>query len=223
MSKKTLNLDDRLYEYLLDTSLRENPVQSALREATTKLEWARMQISPDQGQFMALLVKLINARRAIEVGTFTGYSALVVAQAMPEDAVVVACDISEEWTSIGRRYWQQAGVEDKIDLRLAPAAETLSQLIEDGQSATYDFVFIDADKENQLSYYELCLQLVRPGGLITIDNVLWGGDVADSSNQSADTVAIRKFNEFVHRDKRVDISLVPIGDGLTLARKKDQS
>lgn len=222
MSKRTLDLDDKLYEYLLDTSLRENPVQSALREETNKLEWARMQISPDQGQFMALLVKLINARKALEVGTFTGYSALLVAQAMPEDGVVVACDISEEWTSIGKRYWQQAGVAHKIDLRLAPANETLSRLIDDGQSSTYDFAFIDADKENQLSYYELCLQLVRPGGLITIDNVLWGGDVADSTNQSADTVAIRKLNQFVHQDERVDISLVPIGDGLTLARKKAQ-
>ncbi|WP_455211624.1 class I SAM-dependent methyltransferase [Kaarinaea lacus] len=221
MSKKTLNLNDTLYTYLLDTSLRDNPVQNALREETDKLEWARMQISPDQGQFLGLLVKLVNARRAIEVGTFTGYSALVVAQALPEDGVVVACDISEKWTNIGKRYWQQAGVAHKIDLRLAPAAETLSYLVDDGQSGSYDFAFIDADKENQLHYYELCIQLIRPGGLIAIDNVLWGGDVANPANQKAETVAIREFNQFVHRDGRVDISMVPIGDGLTLARKKN--
>ncbi len=221
MSKRTLNLDDKLYEYLLTASLRDNSIQKALREETNKLKWARMQISADQGQFMALLVKLINARKALEVGTFTGYSALVVALVMPEDGVVVACDINEEWTNIGNRYWQLAGVAHKIDLRLAPAVETLSHLIEAGQSDTYDFAFIDADKENQLNYYELCLRLIRPGGLIAIDNVLWGGDVANPTNQNSDTVAIREFNELVHQDERVDISLVAIGDGLTLARKID--
>ena len=220
MGKTTLNLDNTLYEYLLNVSVRDNPVQKALREETDKLEWGRMQISADQGQFMAMLVKLVNARKAIEVGTFTGYSALVVAQAIPEDGVLVACDINEEWTSIGKRYWELAGVADKIQLRLAPATETLSHLLETGQRGTFDFAFIDADKENQLDYYELCLQLIRPGGLITVDNVLWGGDVANPANQKTDTVAIRTFNQFVHLDKRVDISLVPIGDGLTLARKK---
>jgi caffeoyl-CoA O-methyltransferase len=144
-----------------------------------------------------------------------------VAQAMPDDGMVVACDINEQWTNIAKRYWQQAGVAQKIDLRLAPAADTLAGLIEDGKSGTYDFVFIDADKENQLQYYELCMQLIRSGGLITIDNVLWGGDVADPANQQEETVAIRRFNEYVYRDERVDISLVPIGDGLTLARKKE--
>jgi predicted O-methyltransferase YrrM len=220
MSKRTVNLDDRLYDYLLNVSLRDTPVQKALREETDKQEWARMQISPDQAQFMALLVKLTDARKTIEVGTFTGYSALAIAQALPEDGVVVACDVSEEWTSIGKRFWKQAGVAHKIDLRLAPAAKTLTGLIEDGQNDSYDFAFIDADKENQLVYYEYCLQLVRPGGLIAIDNVLWGGDVANPDNQSEDTVAIRKFNEFVYQDGRVDISLVPIGDGLTLARRR---
>jgi caffeoyl-CoA O-methyltransferase len=214
-------LDDNVYDYLLDISLRDTPVQKALRDETDNLEWARMQISPDQAQFMALLVRLINARKAIEVGTFTGYSALSVAQAMPDDGVVVACDISEEWTSIGRRFWQQAGVAHKIELHVAPAAETLSSLIEDGQSGTYDFAFIDADKVNQLTYYELCMQLIHPGGLIAVDNVLWGGDVADPANHNEDTEAIRTFNQFIYQDARVDISLVPIGDGLTLARKKE--
>ena len=220
MSRRTVNLDDTLYDYLQKVSLRDTPVQKALREETDKLEYARMQISPDQAQFMALLVKLTDAHKTIEVGTFTGYSALAIAQALPEDGVVVACDVSEEWTNIGKRFWQQAGVAHKIDLRLAPAAETLAGLIGEGQSDTYDFAFIDADKENQLVYYEYCLQLVRPGGLITIDNVLWGGDVANPDNQSEDTVAIRKFNEFIHQDGRVDMSLVPIGDGLTLARRR---
>lgn len=221
MSRRTINLDDNVYDYLLDISLRDTPVQKALRDETDNLEWARMQISPDQAQFMALLVRLINARKAIEVGTFTGYSALSVAQAMPDDGVVVACDISEEWTSIGRRFWQQAGVAHKIELHVAPAAETLSSLIEDGQSGTYDFAFIDADKVNQLTYYELCMQLIHPGGLIAVDNVLWGGDVADPANHNEDTEAIRTFNQFIYQDVRVDISLVPIGDGLTLARKKE--
>lgn len=221
MSKKTLNLTDNLYEYLLSVSLRDNPLHKALRDETDTLEWARMQISADQAQFMALLVKLIGARRALEVGTFTGYSALAVAQAMPEDGVVVACDISKEWTSIGKRYWHKAGVAHKIDLRLAPAAETLRGLIAEGHNKSFDFAFIDADKQNLVTYYELCMQLIRPGGLITIDNVLWGGDVANPDNQKDDTVAIREFNQFVHRDERVDISLVAIGDGLTLARKKD--
>ena len=221
MSRRTINLDDNVYDYLLDISLRDTPVQKALRDETDNLEWARMQISPDQAQFMALLVRLINARKALEVGTFTGYSALSVAQAMPDDGVVVACDISEEWTSIGRRFWQQAGVAHKIELHVAPAAETLSSLIEDGQSGTYDFAFIDADKVNQLTYYELCMQLIHPGGLIAVDNVLWGGDVADPANHNEDTEAIRTFNQFISQDARVDISLVPIGDGLTLARKKE--
>ena len=221
MSRRTINLDDNVYDYLLDISLRDTPVQKALRDETDNLEWARMQISPDQAQFMALLVRLINARKAIEVGTFTGYSALSVAQAMPDDGVVVACDISEEWTSIGRRFWQQAGVAHKIELHVAPAAETLSSLIEDGQSGTYDFAFIDADKVNQLTYYELCMQLIHPGGLIAVDNVLWGGDVADPANHNEDTEAIRTFNQFIYQDAHVDISLVPIGDGLTLARKKE--
>ena len=220
MGKQTLNLNDNLYQYLLSVSLKETPVQKALREETDKLEWSNMQISSDQGQFMALLVKLIDARKVIEVGTFTGYSALTLAQALPDDGAIIACDINEEWTNIGKRYWSEAGVAHKIDLRLAPALDTLNSLLQDGQSESYDFSFIDADKQSQLQYYELCLKLTRVGGLIAIDNVLWGGSVADPENQKQDTVAIRQFNEFVFKDDRVEISLVPIGDGLTLARKK---
>ncbi len=220
MGKKTLNVDDTLYDYMLSVSLRDTALQKALREETDQLEWGVMQISADQAQFMALLAKLTNARKVIEVGTFTGYSALVVAQALPDDGKLIACDVNEEWTAIARRYWQDAKVADKIDLRLAPAMETLSTLVAEGQAGSFDFAFIDADKQNQLQYYELCLQLIRPGGLIAVDNVLWGGSVANPENQSEDTVAIRRCNDFLYGDERVDISLVPIGDGLTLARKR---
>ena len=220
MGKKTLNLDDVLYDYLLSVSLRDNPVQQQLRVATDQLENSAMQISADQAQFMYLLLILINAKRVIEIGTFTGYSALVMANALPDDGVIVACDISEEWTSMGKPYWEQAGVNDKIDLRLAPALETLEQLLNEGQDETFDAAFIDADKVNMRNYYEYCLRLVKPGGLIMLDNVLWGGSVVDNSKQDDDTRAIRATNVFVHQDQRVDLSLVPIGDGLTLARKR---
>jgi predicted O-methyltransferase YrrM len=219
MGSQTINLDDRLYRYLLSVSLRETPAQQALRAETARQTYSMMQISPDQGQFMALLLKLIDARRVIEIGTYTGYSALTLALALPDDGRLIACDISREWTAIGARHWQQAGVAHKIDLRLAPAAQTLRALLEDGEAGTFDFAFIDADKENQIEYYQLCLQLIRPGGLIAIDNVLWGGSVADPRDRGMETVAIREFNDYVHKDARVDISLVPIGDGLTLARK----
>lgn len=219
MGKSTLNLSDEVYTYLLSVSLRETDTQRRLRAATDKLEWSVMQISPDQGQFMALLVKLINAEKIIEVGTFTGYSALSMAMALPDNGLLIACDVSEEWTDIARDYWQQAGVADKIDLRLAPASETLSELIENGQADTFDFAFIDADKQNYQHYFEQCLRLLKPGGIVAIDNVLWGGSVADEKDQQADTIAIRNFNQRLHQDSRVDISLVPIGDGLTLARK----
>ena len=219
MGKNTLDLTDNVYTYLLDNSLRESPVARALREKTDQHEWAVMQISADQGQFMALLLKLINAKRVIEIGTFTGYSALVMAQALPEDGQLIACDVNDEWTNIGKPYWQEANVENKIDLHLAPALETLDALIEENQLNQFDFAFIDADKQNIQNYFERCLQLIRPGGLIAVDNVLWGGSVADPENQTPDTLAIRTFNKTVLKDKRVDISLVPIGDGLTLARK----
>lgn len=220
MGKRTLDLNERLYDYLLAVSLRDTPVQAALRAETDQLEMARMQVSADQAQFMALLAKLIGTRRVIEVGTFTGYSALSLAQALPDDGRLITCDVSKEWTDIAKRYWQQAGVADKIELRLAPALETLDALIADRQTDSFDFAFIDADKQNQHNYYERCLELMRPGGLIAVDNVLWGGSVADPENNQDDTRAIRDFNEFVYQDARVDISLVPIGDGVTLARKR---
>jgi caffeoyl-CoA O-methyltransferase len=180
-----------------------------------------MQIGAEQGQFMSLLVRLIGAKRTLEVGTFTGYSALTVALALPADGQVIACDVSEEWTSIGRRYWQRAGVAHKIDLRIAPGNETLAKLVADhSQHNSFDFAFIDADKSNYGSYYEYCIQLVRPGGLIAVDNVLWSGGVIDPSDQRPDTLAIRALNAKLHDDERVDVSLVPIGDGLMLARKR---
>lgn len=219
MSTRTLTLDDDLYRYLVDVSVRETPVQRRLREETAGLETARMQIAPEQGRFMALLVSLMGARNTLEVGVFTGYSALCVAGALPEHGRIVACDVSEEWTSVARRYWNEAGLGGKIDLRLAPAAETLASLIKSGEKGRYDFAFIDADKENYALYFEQCLELVRPGGLIAVDNTLWSGNVIDSADQSNDTKSIRAFNEARRNDSRIRLSLVPIGDGLTLAMK----
>jgi predicted O-methyltransferase YrrM len=220
MSRKTEGLTDELYEYLLGVSLRESEILAELREETGKLEKATMQISPEQGQFMALLVELMGARKTIEVGTFTGYSALVVALALPRDGRVIACDVSEEWTAIGMRYWKRAGVADKIDLRLGPAADTLKGLLAKGGGGSYDFAFIDADKANYDTYYELCLELVRPGGLIAVDNVLWHGKVIDPAVTDADTEAIRRLNAKLASDQRISLSLVPIGDGLSLARRR---
>ena len=220
MSNRTLNLSDPLYEYMLSVSLREPQVLRRLREETARDEMARMQVAPEQGQFMALLVELTGARQALEIGVFTGYSALCIAQSLPEEGRLVACDISETWTRTARRYWREAGVEHKIDLRVAPAADTLEALVEQGNASRFDFAFIDADKANYDLYYERCLQLIRPGGLIAIDNVLWGGAVIDTSDQDADTVAIRALNTKLHGDDRVAISLVPIADGLTLLRKR---
>jgi len=220
MSNKTLNLTDELYQYLLKVSLHESELMAELRKETAKLSMSEMQVAPEQGQFMALLAKLLGAKKVIEVGTFTGYSTLAIAQALPADGKVIACDVSEEWTSMARRYWEQAGIVDKIDLRLAPALDTLDGLLQEGRAGDFDMVFIDADKVNYLNYYERCLELLRPGGLIMVDNVLWGGSVVDASNQKPETVAIRELNEHIYRDSRVDISLVPIGDGVTLARKR---
>lgn len=219
MSHRTLNLDDALYDYLLAHSLREHPEQVALRKATADHPHANMQISPEQGQLMSLLVKLIGARHTIEVGTFTGYSALAVALALPADGRVLACDISAEYTSIGRPFWQRAGVADKIELVIAPAAATLDARIAAGEGDRYDFAFIDADKTGYDAYYERCLQLIRAGGLIAIDNTLWGGDVARPAHDD-DTRALQVLNDKLHHDDRVDMALLPIGDGLTLARKR---
>lgn len=220
MTNKSLNLSERLYDYLLAVSLREPESLVQLRQETDQHPLSNMQIAPEQGQFMALLVRLIGATRAIEIGVFTGYSALAVALALPSTGELIACDVNEEYTAIARRYWQKAGVADKIDLRLAPALETLDQLLQTGQAATFDFVFIDADKENYLNYYERSLQLLRPGGLIAIDNVLWYGQVADPDVQDSSTTAIRAFNAAIHHDERVVLSMIPIGDGLTLAMKR---
>ena len=221
MSRRSISLTDSLYDYLLAVSLREPDVLRRLREETAKDPAARMQISPEQGQFMGLLARLMGARRCLEVGVFTGYSSLALALALPDDARIVACDVSEEWTSVARRYWAAAGVADKIDLRLAPALETLEGLLAAGEAGSYDFAFLDADKKNYLRYFELALGLVRPGGLIVADNTLWSGRVADPRNAEPDTVALRHFNQHLHRDARIDLSLVPIGDGLTLARKRE--
>ncbi len=219
MSRRTLNLDDTVYDYLLGHSLREHPEQTALREATRSHAHAGMQISPEQGQLMSLLVKLIGARCTIEIGTFTGYSALTVALALPADGRVLACDISAEYTSIGKPYWQRAGVADKIELVIAPATGTLDARIAAGESGRHDFAFIDADKTGYDAYYERCLELIRAGGLIAIDNTLWGGDVARPARDD-DTRALQALNDKLHHDERIDMALLPIGDGLTLARKR---
>ena len=220
MHNKTFTLPDPLYAYLLGVSLRDDPLRQRLRAETARDEMARMQSAPEQGQLMALLVKLIGARKALEVGVYTGYSALCVASALPADGRLVACDINAKWTAVAQRYWQEAGVGDRIELRLAPAMDTLDALIADGESGSFDFAFIDADKENYQGYYERALTLLRPGGLIAVDNTLWSGQVADPSYQDADTCAIRAFNAALYRDQRVDISLLPVADGLTLARKR---
>jgi predicted O-methyltransferase YrrM len=220
LSSRTIDIDDRLYSYLIAHSVRDLPVLAELRAETAKHPKAGMQISPEQGQFMALLVELIGAKRTIEVGTFTGYSALVVALALPAEGRVIACDVSEEFTAMARRYWAKAGIANKIDLRLAPANETLDKLLATGEAGRFDFAFIDADKENYVGYYERCLKLVRAGGLIAVDNVLWDGKVADPAVDGEDTRAIRALNDQLKSDERVSLSMVPIGDGLTLARKR---
>ncbi len=220
MSKRGLNLDDRLYDYMLSASLREPEVLRRLREETAKLEMSIMQISPEQGQFMRLLVELIGARRTIEVGTFTGYSAISVALGLPGDGHLVACDVSVEWTDIARRYWAEAGVAGKIALHLAPGMETLDGLLAAGEAGAYDFAFIDADKGGYQGYYERCLALLRQGGVIAVDNVLWEGKVADPEDTSESTEAIRAFNTKLLADERVSLSMLPLADGLTLARKR---
>ena len=220
MGRETLQLSDAVYQYLQDHSLRETTVLRRLREETATLKEARMQLSPEQGQLLTFLAELTGARKAIEVGTFTGYSALCVASALPNDGCLIACDVSETWTAIGQRYWEEAGVERKIDLRIAPALETLDELLAAGEAGSYDFALIDADKENYKAYYERILLLLRSGGLLLVDNVLWSGKVADPNHTEASTLAIRAFNRKVHEDDRVSLSMLPIGDGMTLIRKR---
>lgn len=220
MSNRTIELTPALYHYLLEVSLREDDVGRRLREETLRLPEADCEISPEQGQFMALLLRATGARQVLEVGTFTGYSALVMAQAVGPEGRIVTCDRSVEWTGVARRYWAEAGVQDRIELRLGDAGQTLSALVGEGAADRFDFAFIDADKENDAAYFEQCLKLVRPGGLIAVDNTLWSGKVIDRSKSDPDTVAIREFNKALLTDERVDISLVPIADGLTLARRR---
>lgn len=220
MSNQTINVSDEIYRYILDVSLREPPILTELRRRTADHPHATMQISPEQGQLMALLARLIGARSCLEIGVFTGYSSLAVALALPDDGRIVACDVSEEYTRMAREFWSRAGVEDKIQLHLAPALDTLDELLAGGQAGAFDFAFIDADKGNYLRYYERSLELIRPGGLIAVDNTLWSGRLVDPSADDADSVALDAFNRQLHGDERVDLSLLPIGDGLTLLRKR---
>ncbi|MEG4203074.1 class I SAM-dependent methyltransferase [Microcoleus sp. Pol7_A1] len=220
MANSTLGLENQLYDYLLSISLREPDILASLREETAKHPRAMMQIAPEQGQFMEMLVQLMGATKTIEIGVFTGYSSLCVALALPPNGQIIACDVSEEYTAIARRYWEAAGVANKISLQLGPAINTLDKLIAEGQAGTFDFAFIDADKENYEAYFERSLQLVRNGGLVVIDNVLWSGRVADPQVQDESTTAIRTFNDKLRNDPRVTLSVVPIGDGLTLALKR---
>lgn len=220
MSARSIGLTDALYDYLLQNSLREPAVLAELRAETAAMPDGGMQISPEQGQFMRLLVRLTGARACVEVGTFTGYSALSVALALPDDGKLVCCDVSEDFTSVARRYWAKAGVADKIELRLAPALESLDALIKEGGAGRYDLAFVDADKKNYDGYYERCLTLLRAGGLLLVDNVLWDGAVADPKNTDKQTIAIRRLNAKMQQDERIDVSMLPVGDGLTLARKR---
>ncbi|GAC1387739.1 MAG: class I SAM-dependent methyltransferase [Vulcanimicrobiaceae bacterium] len=215
---RNVTITDDLYDYMLRTSLRDTDVQRRLREETQKMPMAGMQIGPDQGQFMALLAMVIGAKKCLEVGVFTGYSALAVALVLPRGGKIIACDVSEEFTAIGKRYWEEAGVAHQIDLRLGPALKTLDTLLSGPHD--FDFAFIDADKANYDGYYERCLKLLRKGGVIAVDNVLWGGDVNDPSKNDEDTTALRALNEKIGKDERVDMSMLPLGDGVTLVRKR---
>lgn len=219
MSRSSFTLDDRLYDYLLKVSLREAPILARLREETARHPMAQMQIAPEQGQFIQWLLKLMGARRGIEVGVFTGYSALCAALAMGEDGQLLACDVSEEYTAVAQRYWAEAGVAGRIDLQLAPALQTLDAELVAGRDGHYDYAFIDADKPCYADYYEHCLQLLRPGGVILVDNVLWSGRVADPAEDGEDTVALRAFNQKLANDNRIDLSMIPLADGLSMCRK----
>lgn len=218
--QRDFGMSDRVSSYIQSVSVRDTAVLQRLREETAQMRYGDMQLGANQAQFLGMLVKLLGAERTIEVGVFTGYSTLATALALGENGRIVACDVSADWTSVGQRYWEEAGVAHKIDLRIAPASETLQGLIDDGQAGQFDFAFIDADKTGYDTYYEQCLTLLRSGGLIAIDNVLWGGAVANPQRQDADTNALRALNAKIHADKRVYVTLVPIGDGLMLARKQ---
>ena len=219
MSLKTIGVSDTLHAYILNTYVKESDVLADLREETARLSEANMQISPEQGQFMSLLTRLIGARHVIEIGVFTGYSSTCVAKELPEDGLLIACDISREWTGIAEKYWEKAGVRSNIDLRIAPATESIRKIQSEFGPGSFDMAFIDADKLNYLDYYECCLELIRPGGLILIDNTLWGGDVADKEVTDDDTTSIRQLNDFVGKDPRVKACLLTLGDGLTMATK----
>ena len=218
MSNRTLTIDDRMYEYLLSVSVDESELLSQLREETQDIEWSVMQVSPEQGQFMSLLVRLLNTKRAIEIGTYTGYSSICIANALPDDGELICCDDSAEWTRVARKYWKLAGLENKISLHVQDALKTLQALVEKN-AGMFDFIFIDADKQNYELYYEHSLNLLRKGGLLAVDNTLWSGKVADPENNEPATRAIRRFNKKIKNDDRVIKSLVPIGDGLTLIYK----
>lgn len=220
MTDKTLNFTPELYEYFQRVSLRESQVLKDLRIITHKMSMSQMQISPEQGQFMAFLVELMGAKKTLDIGVFTGYSAMVVAQALPEDGKVIACDINVEWTRMAKQYWEKGEVLHKIELRLQPAVDTLRALLDEGQGGTFDFVFVDADKANYAVYYELGLELLRVGGVMAVDNVLWSGRVADLGVVDEKTRVIREFNEKVLGDERVSLSMVPLGDGVTVVRKR---
>ncbi len=220
MSNRTLSIDDRIYDYLCDVSIKEPELLRQLREETAKIEYSVMQISPEQGQFMSLLIKLMRAERALEIGTFTGYSSICVASAMPENGKLICCDISPQWTEMAERYWVLAGLENKIDLYSQPAEQTLQMLLDRGANGSFDFIFIDADKQNYIKYYEMSLRLLRKGGIMAIDNTLWSGAVADPENTEPGTRAIRRFNDMLKADDRVSQSLLTIGDGLTLILKE---
>jgi caffeoyl-CoA O-methyltransferase len=220
MSNKTLPLSDALYDYLIEHSVREPDILRRLRAETAKESLSMMQIGPEQGQFMQLLVRLMGAKNCLEIGVFTGYSSLAVALALPADGHITACDISEDWTAVARKFWVEAGVAAKIDLRIAPALTTLDELIAAGKAGSFDFAFIDADKANYTAYYERALTLIRSGGLIVLDNVLWGGQVVDKKTKKSDTLAIQQLNDRLHADQRIHLSLLPVGDGVTPALKR---
>lgn len=220
MANRTIGLDEKLHDYLLQVGLREPEVLQRLREATANEEAAVMRSAPEQGQFMAMLLRLMGAKRAIEVGTYTGYATLWLALALPDDGQIVTCEIDQRWSFIAHRFWEEAGVQGKVRLHLGPALKTLDELLAEGQAGEFDFAFIDADKVNYSHYFERCLQLVRTGGLIAVDNVLWGGSVVDPAKRDAATRAIRDFNAALASDARVDIAMLPVADGLTLARKR---